>query len=121
MELHLTTVPVNNIEESLRFYHEIFGLPILRQNTTPDGMVLVFLGVAGQPNLELIYTPGQAAHQYAGFSIGFHVESLDEAMGRLAAFGFSVIRGPISPNPTIAFAFVRDPNGIEIQLIEYKK
>ena len=31
-----------------------------------------------------------------------------------------IIRGPISPNPHVRFFFIKDPNGIEVQLVENK-
>lgn len=118
MTFNLLTVYVNNMAESLHFYQDLIGLELRNINSTGDGLELAFLGKAGQPNIELIYNPKQTSNTYSGFTIGFKVDSLQEASERLTAQGYPIVRGPISPNPSVVFSYLYDPNGIEIQLAE---
>lgn len=119
MGFDFATIYVPDLERSLRFYRDLLGLAVIRRHPIEDGE-LAFLGVAGQPSLEIIGGPAQAGHTYGGFSIGIAVASLEEATEKLAKAGHPVIRGPFSPGPGVRFSFVKDPDGIEVELIEYR-
>jgi lactoylglutathione lyase len=118
MTFNHITVPVKDLDKSLAFYHGLLGLEIVRRSPAWDGRELAFLGVPGQPQIELI--SGESA-AYSGFSIGFVVESLQSATEKMEKAGYPRIRGPLTPNPTVAFSFFKDPDGIEIQLLEHTK
>jgi len=114
--LHIT-LHVKNLEKSLAFYQGVLGLPITRRSPGERGPV--FLGETGKPTVELI---GETeAPAFSGFSVGFEVESLEDATKKLEAAGYPKIRGPISPSPQTAFSFFKDPDGVEIQLVESKR
>ncbi|MDR2517265.1 MAG: VOC family protein [Spirochaetaceae bacterium] len=110
------TLRVRDLEKSLAFYQGVLGLPVVRRLGGPNGPV--FLGETAGPTIELI--GGAEDPRFAGFSIGFTVDSLAEAEKRLEEAGFSRIRGPLSPNPSVVFSFFGDPDGVEIQLVEYR-
>jgi lactoylglutathione lyase len=121
MKFSMVTIYVKNMEKSLSFYHELLGLDIVRRKPYNDGE-LAFLGIAGQPNIELIYAPDFAGQtSYSGFSVGIEVDSLEAATERMKQAGFPRIRGPVSPSPGVSFSFFHDPNGVEIELIERKR
>lgn len=119
MKFDFVTLYVKDLAASLAFYHQLLGLTILRRFAIEGGEI-VFVGANGQPAIELIASPDHAENTYSGFSIGIEVASLDEATARLAKAGFPVIRGPVSPGGGTRFSFIRDPNGIEVELIEYR-
>jgi lactoylglutathione lyase len=108
------------MEKSLAFYQGLLGLSLVRRSPAGGGGELAFLGEAGQPNIELICQPGGAKPTYSGFSLGFHVESLEAGTAKLEQAGHPRIRGPISPNPAVSFSFFHDPDGIEVQLVEQR-
>jgi lactoylglutathione lyase len=115
-----TTVRVNNLEQSLEFYQGLLGLKLVRRGPSGDGE-LAFLGEAGQPNIELIYHPGEEKPVYSGFTLGFRVDSLKDGTAKLEQAGYPLVQGPVSPNPAVSFSFFRDPNGITIQLLEQRQ
>ena len=114
-----TTVHVRDMEKSLGFYQGLLGLGLVRRGPSGNGE-LAFLGEAGQPNIELICRPGEDLPACSGFSLGFRVESLDAGTALLEQAGYPLVRGPVSPNPAVRFSFFRDPDGIEIQLVEQR-
>ncbi|MNV52769.1 Glyoxalase-like domain protein [compost metagenome] len=79
------------------------------------------LGREEQPKLELIQGNDPALKLECGVSVGFEVESLDDAMEYLKSLGIPVARGPIAPNPYLRFFYVLDPDGFEVQLAEHSK
>ena len=116
MKFYHVTLRVKDLEKSLAFYQGVLGLPILRRSPAARGPV--FLGEKGQPTVELV---GETeAPSFAGFSVGFEVDSLEEATKKMEAAGYPRIRGPNSPSPDVVFSFFKDPDGVEIQLLENK-
>ena len=116
MKLCHVTISVRNLEESLRFYQDILGLPAKRRFFSGESEI-VFLG-DGETEIELICRQ-PAADIFIGqdISLGFEVESIQQALylaeqNGLAASALS------QPNPQVKFFFVTDPNGVRIQFIE---
>jgi lactoylglutathione lyase len=118
MKFCWTTLTVNNLEESVRFYQEIVGLPISKRYPAGPGVEICFLG-DGETKVELIHNPNQkAATNVQGVSLGFEVNSLDEKIKFIQEKGLKVADGPFQPNPHIKFFFVKDPNGVSVQFVE---
>jgi lactoylglutathione lyase len=116
MTYNLTTLFVDDIEKPLAFFTRVLGLSVTRRVPGENGPV--FLGEDGKPNIELV--GGNRGVSFSGFSLGFSVDSLDEATQKMEAAGCPRIRGPVSPNPHIRLSFFRGPEGIEIELVESK-
>lgn len=112
-----TTFHINDMEASLAFFQEIVGLPLNRRIES-SGKDIAFLG-SGHTQVELI-VDGDDQVQSEVVSIGFKVDSLEETMALLKDKGIKIAAGPIEPNPSIAFIYVMDPNGIKVQFAEIK-
>lgn len=114
------TLPVRDFKKSLDFYHGVLGLPIDSKHERPeDGMEMVMLGEKDKPKVELIFFPEHKTKEFSSsVSVGIAVDSLEKAMEHLKENNIPVLRGPISPNPSIRFFYVLDPNGYEVQLVE---
>lgn len=84
------------------------------------GLEIVFLG-NGETEIELISDQTKSDIDYGqAVSLGFAVQSLEEAAQRMKEMGIKV--GQIfSPSPQVNYFFVSDPNGLRIQLIEWIK
>ncbi|QSF46691.1 VOC family protein [Paenibacillus tianjinensis] len=118
LKLNWFTLRVRDLEASLHFYHRILGLPIERRFES-RGRQIVMLGTEGQPKIELIQGTEQALKPECGVSVGFEVASLDRAIEELNSQGIPVARGPVSPNPSLQFFYVLDPDGFEVQIAEH--
>lgn len=114
------TLPVKSLETSLAFYQGILGLPIDRQQHHGD-VALAMLGDKNQPKIELIQGSNAPKESLtSAITIGITVDDLDQALRHVTSHGVRVSRGPISPGPHIRFAYVLDPDGYEVQLVESK-
>ncbi|MHA6529638.1 VOC family protein [Paenibacillus sp. BAC0078] len=118
VNLNWITLRVRDLEASLDFYHRILGLPIHRRFES-RGRQIAMLGTERQPKIELIQGSGQILKPECGVSVGFEVESLDEAIETLTSQGILIARGPITPNPRLRYFYVLDPDGFEVQLAEH--
>jgi len=119
MKFCWVTINVKDMSESITFYEEIVGLPVMNRIPAGPDTELAFLG-DGDTQVELIYHAGKQEVTFGkDISIGFEVPSLDELMTVLKEKGVAVKAGPIKPNPFMQFIFVEDPNGVKIQFLQH--
>jgi len=114
------TISVKDMEESLRFYRDIVGLPVTRKFPAGPGRDIVFLGFEGGTEIELISGAQGALSFGQDISIGFEVESLEQMIRSLRDNKVEVGETQ-SPNPSVKMTFVSDPNGVRVQFLEYVK
>ena len=118
MKFCWTTISVKDMNESLKFYKDVAGLPVSRRMKPGPDMEIVFLG-SGDTMVELIYD-AKAGNVSFGkdISMGFEVESIDKIIEFLKNKNIPIESGPFQPNPNIKFLYVLDPNGMRIQFVE---
>ena len=118
MKFLWTTILVNNMDESLKFYEEIVGLKMTERFQAGPGMEISFLG-EGETKVELIYNE-KFKKLDAGnrVTLGFKVESLDEKKNFIKEKRIKIITGPIEPNPSIKYFIIKDPDGVKIQFAQ---
>ena len=118
MKFLCTTLLVNNMEESLKFYEEIIGLKLVDRFQAGPGMEISFLG-EGETKVELICNKNIKKLDAGNrVTLGFKVESLDEKINFIKENGINIITGPVQPNPSIKYFIIQDPNKVKIQFAE---
>jgi lactoylglutathione lyase len=125
MQLLHTMIRVNDLDESLRFYCAALGMTLLRKHDFPGGrFTLAFVGYgdeAHQTVVELTYN--WDTHHYdigTGFGhLAIGVSDIYRTCDELRAKGVKVVRepGPMKHGST-EIAFIEDPNGYRIELIQ---
>jgi lactoylglutathione lyase len=118
-----TMIRVKDLERSVSFYTEVLGLREQRRKVLEKAdATLVFLtDDAGNHAIELTYNHDgrdyELGNQFGHFALG--VPDLEAAREELAAHGVEFSRGPYQVTAGgSTIAFIRDPDGIEIELIE---
>ena len=121
-----TMVRVRNLDASLAFYR-LLGLHELRRREVPDGRyTLVFIGYAdnahGEAEIELTDNWDEDGGYEVGTGFGHFavgVPDVTEAVEAVRAGGGTVTRepGPVKFGTTF-IAFVADPDGYKIELIQ---
>lgn len=122
-----TMIRVKDLERSVRFYTEVLGLREHRRKVLEKAdATLVFLtDEAGHHPIELTYNHDgrdyELGDQFGHFAFG--VPDLGEAREELAGHGVEFTRGPyrVGGESGSYIAFIEDPDGIEIELIETGK
>jgi len=122
-----TMLRVGNLERSIGFYTGVLGMRLLRQHDYPDGkFTLAFVGYgpeSEQAAIELTYNYGIDRYdQGSGFGhIALEVDDAAAACAGIRKRGGKVVReaGPMKHGTTI-IAFVEDPDGYRIELIQKK-
>ncbi|HLK39151.1 MAG TPA: lactoylglutathione lyase [Polyangiaceae bacterium] len=125
MRILHTMLRVGDLAASKKFYCEALGMRVLRERDYPEGkFTLSFIGYGDEADhtvIELTYNYGRA--QYAlGDAFGHIAIAADDiqaACDRVRALGYKVTRepGPMKHGTTV-IAFVEDPDGYKIELIE---
>jgi lactoylglutathione lyase len=128
MILH-TMLRVGNINRSIDFYTKILGMNLLRTTDRPEQHYsLAFVGfgkgnIDGQSELELTYNYGVESYDIgtAYGHIAISVPNAYDACEKIKASGGNVTReaGPVMGGDTV-IAFVMDPDGYKIELIEHR-
>jgi len=127
MRILHTMLRVRNLEESLRFYCDILGMKLLRRKDYPAGkFTLAFVGFDTEDKSAVIelthnweidnYTLGDA---FGHIALG--MDDIYTACRQIAEKGGKVVRqpGPMK-HGTTEIAFVADPDGYKIELIQLK-
>ena len=122
-----TMLRVVNLERSIIFYTTILGMTLLRQKDYPDGkFTLAFLGYGDESeNTVLELTHNWETSEYdLGNGYGHIAISVDDvyaACEQVKQSGGDVVRdaGPMKHGTTV-IAFVKDPDGYLIELLQEK-
>ena len=125
MRLLHTMLRVGNLQRSIDFYTNVLGMTLLRTSENPEyKYTLAFVGYGKNPDhaeLELTYNHGVDSYEMgtAYGHIAIAVPDAADACGKVRAQGGNVTRdaGPVKGGSTV-IAFVTDPDGYKIELIE---
>jgi lactoylglutathione lyase len=125
MRILHTMLRVGDLERSLRFYCDVLGMRLLRRNDYPGGrFTLAFVGYGGEEDtavLELTHNWDTDRYEIgAGFGhVALGVSDIYRTCAELRDKGARIVRepGPMK-HGTTEIAFVEDPDGYRIELIQ---
>jgi len=116
---------VGDLQRSIDFYTKVLGMKLLRTTERPEQKYsLAFVGYGNNPEhaeIELTYNHGVESYElgtaYGHIAIG--VPDVYAACEKIRTSGGAVTRepGPVKGGTTV-IAFVTDPDGYKIELIE---
>ena len=128
MRLLHTMLRVGDLQRSIDFYTKVMGMTLLRQHDNEQyNYTLAFVGYQPESQgavLELTYNWGQTEYDLgdAYGHIAIEVDDCADACERIRNGGGKVTReaGPVKGGTTV-IAFVEDPDGYKIELIQKKE
>ncbi|MGF6634707.1 lactoylglutathione lyase [Paraburkholderia sp. MM5496-R1] len=128
MRILHTMLRVGDLDASIRFYTEVLGMRLLRKNDYPDGkFTLAFVGYEDESEgaaIELTYNWDTSKYDLGtGYGhIALEVDDAYAACEEVKKRGGVVTReaGPMKHGTTV-IAFVADPDGYKIELIQKKR
>lgn len=127
MRILHTMIRVLDLDASIKFYTDVLGMKLLRQKDYPEGkFTLAFVGYGNEADESVIeLTHNWDTKQYetgnAFGHIAIEVDDVYKACDSMKKSGGEIIRdaGPMNAGNTI-IAFIKDPDGYEIELIGKK-
>jgi lactoylglutathione lyase len=120
-------IRVNDLEESIKFYCDVLGMKLLRKKDYESGrFTLAFVGYGAESEAAVVeLTYNWDTHSYdvgnAFGHIAVGVEDIYKTCETIRAKGAKIARepGPMKHGGT-EIAFIEDPNGYKIELIQRK-
>ena len=127
MRIMHTMIRVGDLDRSITFYTETLGMQLLRKQDFPDGkFTLAFMGYGPESETAVIeLTHNWDTKEYDlgnGFGhIAIQVDDAYAACEEIKKCGGNVVReaGPMK-HGSVVIAFVEDPDGYKIELIQRK-
>ena len=127
MRILHTMLRVGDLEKSLAFYTQVLGMKLLRRHDYPEGkFTLAFVGYQDESleaAIELTYNWGVEKYELGGGfgHVAIEVQDAYKTCEEIKQRGGKVVReaGPMKHGSTV-IAFVEDPDGYKIELIQKK-
>lgn len=121
-----TMIRVRDLDKSLSFYTAHLGMKLLRRKDYPTGkFTLAFIGYGDEDNntvIELTHNWGQETNYDLGNGFGHIALGVSDIYGLCENLEKEGVEVPRKPGPmkhgTTVIAFIRDPDGYMIELIE---
>ncbi len=125
MRILHTMLRVGDMERALCFYTDVLGMKLLRRQDYPEGrFTLAFVGYQEESEgavLELTHNWDTTSYEIgSGYGhVALEVEDAYRACEEISARGGRVVRpaGPMKHGTTV-IAFVEDPDGYRVELIQ---
>jgi lactoylglutathione lyase len=122
-----TSIFVNDMQESIDFYTEKLGMKLLDgPYHYPGNADMAFVGENWDAYIELVYDleehpPYELGNRYEHLAIEVDGD-LERYVADLRASGVKILKDvKKSPGGSRAIAFIEDPNGIPVELLEPRK
>ncbi|MEW6762285.1 MAG: lactoylglutathione lyase [Pseudomonadota bacterium] len=127
MRILHTMLRVGDLQRSIDFYTNVLGMKLLRTSDNPEYKYkLAFLGYGSNPDhaeLELTYNYGVDSYDMgtAYGHIAISAEDIYATCDKVRELGGNITRepGPVKGGTTV-IAFITDPDGYKVELIERK-
>lgn len=117
IKVQYSTMIVNDMEESVAFYRDNLGFSIDSRYELGPGARITLMQGKGCAMLELIENK---EYEIGLYSVGMDVDNLTATLQQLAAKGIAPSLGPLKTTVG-SMAFISDPNGVRLCLIEHDK
>ncbi len=116
-------IRVKDIDASLKFYTEVLNMKLEKKKRLDDCELYFLDDEEGSCQIELTYndeTPKEGYNNGNAFGhFAFSVKSLDEFTEKINKLGYKYLYEPFDLNGKgTKIAFIKDPDGNEIELIE---
>ena len=115
MKVRYTTMIADNMKDSVDFYENVMGFKVQEVYNLPNGSEITILD--GGAMIELIESSDFETGLY---SMGVEVENLEKTLEDMRAKGVEITMEPVR---TLVgrMAFIKDPNEVNIALIEHDR
>jgi lactoylglutathione lyase len=125
MRILHTMLRVGDLQRSIDFYTKVLGMKLLRTSENPEyKYTLAFVGYGNNPDhaeLELTYNWGVDKYDMGSAygHIAISAEDIYKTCDQVRAAGGNITRepGPVKGGTTV-IAFITDPDGYKVELIE---
>jgi len=124
MNFSHTMIRVKNIDDSLRFYKEVLGLKVLRTMELEDATLYFVSDEKECCSIELTYNHQipEGGYQHGNYfgHLAFDTDDMDKFTETIQKQGIDYTIAPFEIKKGLKIAFLKDPDGFSIEIIERK-
>ncbi|MBP9742569.1 MAG: lactoylglutathione lyase [Burkholderiales bacterium] len=128
MRILHTMIRVKDLNKSIEFYNKVLNMEVIKKKDYPNGkFTLVFMGYGSEEEtalIELTYNWGVSEYELGNAfgHIAIEIEDMDKICQLAIQYGGRVTRepGPMKFGGERNIAFIEDPDGYKIELIEHQ-
>ncbi len=121
-----TMIRIRDLDRSIEFYTKQLGMQVLKQNNYPSGeFTLAFLGYGTEKDNTVIelthnWDDREYEHGNAFGHLAIGVDDIKTTVENMRQTGVEITRepGPMKFGGNVSIAFIKDPDGYTIELIE---
>ena len=116
------SIRCRDLEASIKYFQRMFDAEVILRRIPGEGRRIIFLRI-GDSMLELMEMgpgsePVEPLTHYGFHHFGIKVEDFESVYKDLKAKGANFLREPFEPTPGIKLAFLQEPNGAVIELVQ---
>lgn len=126
IKIEHTHIRCQDLEAAVSWYEKVLGCKVLRRGEVP-GMPIVRMDFHGQvfslspPREGMTPEPLSGNPRYGVWQIAFEVDDMAAAAAEFKARGAEFEVEPFQQTPTQKVGFIKAPDGVQIELLEFKK
>lgn len=118
--MRYTILYINDLQQSLHFYHDILGLPIRLQQGTyiefDTGATVLAINTRSSVTEEIGLVVPESSHRSQTFELGFVVDDVSQTIDTLRQQNVPIIKEPVTKPWGQTVAYVADPDGHYIEI-----
>jgi len=121
-KLRYTAIQVRDLEKSISFYTKVLGMQLTHRAKVPEtnGEFATVRSPDSDHYIEINWYEGQEVHSGDELDhIAFEVDDLDSTVTQLASIGVKTVTITIE-SPNSKWTYIKDPDGIWIELFQKK-
>ena len=126
IKIEHTHIRCQDLEAAVSWYEKVLGCRVLRRGQVP-GMAIVRMDFHGQvfalspPRDGMTPEPLSGNPCYGVWQIAFEVDDMAAAAALFKARGAQFEVEPFQQTPTQKVGFIKGPDGVQIELLEFMK
>jgi lactoylglutathione lyase len=116
-----TKLRVRSLDASIPFYQAAFGYTLRSRRPGPGTSEIAFMTIEGQEaELQLAQDQGEFSFTEGLVHLAFKVEHVEAAIEAVTRAGGTLVKGPYELPSGSRVAFLRDPDGYDLELVQKK-
>ena len=118
MNIGFITIPVNSLEDTIKFYKEIMDFEVVTRFGSPEQLEIAFMADKKGNQLEFIQRKGERVQHDGLISIGFNVEDIEATAEYLKSHQVKITDGPHTLPSGVKLLHAHDLNDVALGFVQ---
>jgi lactoylglutathione lyase len=118
MNISFVTMPVNSLDETIKFYQEVLDFEVVTRFGAGPQMEIAFMADKNGNQLEFIQKGNEKVVHDGLISIGFYVEDINATESFLRKHNVNILEAPITLPSGVKLMHAQDLNGVSLGFVQ---